>query len=66
MSKVTENCFKVCTNTRGTNISESEKHCLHNCMDRYMDTMQVSISGSPFSKVIRIPINAMISFVESS
>jgi len=41
MSKITENCFKVCTGKRGEHLDSTEKTCLHNCMDRYMETMNV-------------------------
>ena len=41
MTKMSENCFKVCTSTRGNGLDNNEKYCLSNCIDRYADTLNV-------------------------
>mmetsp|Transcript_86849 Transcript_86849/g.169930 ORF Transcript_86849/g.169930 Transcript_86849/m.169930 type:complete len:83 (-) Transcript_86849:14-262(-) len=41
MTKMTEKCFKLCTSKKGNGLDSSESHCIVNCMDRYMETMQV-------------------------
>ena len=33
--------LQVCTGKRGDGLDSSEKNCLHNCINRYMDTMAV-------------------------
>lgn len=39
--KVTDQCYKKCTSPSGSGLSGREKDCMANCMDRYMETMQV-------------------------
>ena len=39
--KVTDQCYKKCTSTSGSGLSGREKDCMANCMDRYMETMNV-------------------------
>lgn len=39
MSKMTDNCFKVCTGKSGSGLSSSEEYCMANCTDRYVDVM---------------------------
>ena len=39
--KVTDSCYKKCTTTSGSGLSGREKECMANCMDRYMETMNV-------------------------
>lgn len=45
MNRITENCFKKCTGKSGEHLEGREKQCLSNCMDRYMETMNV-VSGA--------------------
>lgn len=33
--------LQVCTGKRGDGLDSTEKNCLHNCINRYMDTMNV-------------------------
>ena len=39
--KVTDQCYKKCTTPSGDGLTSREKGCMANCMDRYMETMQV-------------------------
>lgn len=39
--KITENCYNKCTTKSGEGLNSSEKNCLANCMDRYMETMNI-------------------------
>ena len=45
MNKINENCFKKCAGRSGDHIDLREQQCLSNCMDRYMETMNV-VSGA--------------------
>lgn len=40
-TKVTDNCFRLCATKRGVGMDSSEKSCMGNCMERYMETMNV-------------------------
>ena len=39
--KVTDQCYKKCTTPSGSGLTSREKDCMANCMDRYMETMQI-------------------------
>jgi len=41
MNKMNEQCFKKCAGRSGNHLDTKEKNCLTNCMDRYMETMNV-------------------------
>ena len=41
MSSMSEKCFTKCTGKSGEHLDSKEKQCLVNCMDRYMETMNV-------------------------
>ncbi|KNB44590.1 mitochondrial import inner membrane translocase subunit TIM13-like protein [Blastocystis sp. subtype 4] len=37
---VQEKCFNICLTSPGASLSNKDKTCLGNCVDRYIDTMQ--------------------------
>jgi len=41
MNKMSESCIPKCIGKSGDGLDSSEKRCLANCMDRYMETMHV-------------------------
>eukprot|EP01035_Chromulina_nebulosa_P023624 gene23624-30635_t len=42
MNKMSEKCFKLCvTKKSGSHLDSYESTCIVNCMDRYMETVQV-------------------------
>ena len=41
MSQMSEKCFTKCTGKSGDHLDSKEKQCLANCMDRYMETMNI-------------------------
>ena len=49
MSSMSEKCFSKCTGKSGEHLDSKEKNCLANCMDRYMETMNV-VNGVMASK----------------
>lgn len=41
MTNINETCFKTCSGTKGDGLDFTEKMCLSNCVDRYMEVMSV-------------------------
>ena len=48
MQSMAEQCSSKCLGRSGESLADSEKKCLANCMDRYMEAM--SIVGSQIQK----------------
>ncbi|KAF6034033.1 TIMM13 [Bugula neritina] len=38
---VQDKCFKMCVSKPGSSLASSEQKCLGQCMDRYLDAVQV-------------------------
>uniref|UniRef100_A0A5K3G1K6 Mitochondrial import inner membrane translocase subunit n=1 Tax=Mesocestoides corti TaxID=53468 RepID=A0A5K3G1K6_MESCO len=41
MDQMSSKCFEKCVTKPGTSLDNSEQKCLGNCMDRYMDSMNL-------------------------
>eukprot|EP01039_Chlorochromonas_danica_P001945 gene1945-2123_t len=41
ISKMTDRCFQICSGKKGDGLDSGEVNCTVNCMDRYLDTMQL-------------------------
>ncbi|KAL5971545.1 Mitochondrial import inner membrane translocase subunit Tim13-B [Taenia solium] len=41
MDQLTQKCFEKCVSKPGASLDNSEQKCLGNCMDRYMDSVNL-------------------------